>query len=80
MTKAKLALVPLNVTAVVPVKLLPFKVTVVPGIPSNGVKEVMVGEGGVMGGITVNGKLLLGCPLTVMTIGLDPNGTEGTVA
>jgi hypothetical protein len=79
LTKTKLAAVPLKVTDVVPVKLLPFNVTVVPGIPSNGVKEVMVGGGGTTGGTMVNGNPLLGCPPTVTIIGFDPNETVGTI-
>lgn len=80
LTKVKLAPVPLKVTAVVPVKFAPFKVTVVPGMPSNGVKEVNDGGTEPNGGTTVNGNPLLGCPPTVTMMGFDPCETEGTVA
>src|SRR5439155_23354990 len=59
----KLALVPLNRTAVAPVKLVPLIVTLVPTGPLVGVKLVMVG-----GVITVKLLALLAVPPAVVTL------------
>ena len=49
----KLPLTPLNVTAVVPVKLVPLIVTLVPAGPLVGVKVVIVGGGGGVDGLVI---------------------------
>jgi hypothetical protein len=71
----KLAELPLKVTAVAPVKLVPLIVTLVPTRPLVGVKFVMVG-----GGITMKLFVLIAVPPGVVT----PNGPVvapvGTVA
>jgi hypothetical protein len=77
----KLALVPLNVTAVAPVKFVPLIVTVVPTGPLVGVKLVIVGAGG---GPPVTVKLLLLVavpPGAVTLIGPDvaPLGTVAVI-
>src|SRR5207253_401693 len=58
------ALVPLNVTAVAPVKLVPLIVTLLPTGPLVGVKLVIVGAGTV----TVNELLLVAVPPGVVTL------------
>jgi hypothetical protein len=71
----KLAGLPLNVTAVAPVKLVPLIVTPIPTRPLVGVKLVMVG-----GGITMKLFVLIAVPPGVAT----PSGPvvvpAGTVA
>ena len=60
----KLALVPLNVTAVAPVKFAPPIVTLVPTGPLAGVKLVIVGALAV----TVNALALVAVPPGVVTL------------
>src|SRR5439155_19507361 len=74
----KLALVPLNSTAVAPLKLVPLIVTLVPTGPLPGVKLVIVG-----GLITVKLAALLAVPSEVVTlIGplVAPAGTVAVIA
>src|SRR5437764_398983 len=74
----KLALVPLNSTALAPVKLVPLMVTLVPTGPLLGVKLVIVG-----GLITVKLAALLAVPPGVVTlIGplVAPAGTVAVIA
>src|SRR5207247_896685 len=72
----KLALVPLKVTAVAPVKFVPLIVTVVPTGPLVGVKLVMVG------GLAVTVKLLelVAVPPEVVTLSGPVVAPLGTVA
>jgi hypothetical protein len=72
----KVALVPLNVTLVAPVKRLPVRVTLVPGEPLVGEKLVIVGAG------TVTVKLAADAavPLEVVTEILPVVAPLGTVA
>jgi len=68
------AAVPLNATAVAPVKPVPLIVTAVPGGPLDGVNPVIVGGGPV----TVKLLLLVAVPLVVVTVigpVLAPAGT-----
>jgi hypothetical protein len=71
----KLALVPLNSTALAPVKLVPLMVTLVPTGPLLGVKLAIVG-----GLMTVKLPALLAVPAEVVTL-IDPlEAPAGTVA
>jgi hypothetical protein len=72
---AKLAAVPLNLTAVVPVKFVPPIVTVVPAGPVAGVKPVMVG-----GSSTVKLPVLVAVPPGVVTLSGPVVAPAGTVA
>src|SRR5207302_1577717 len=63
---AKLALVPLNRTAVAPVKFVPLIVTLVPAGPLPGVKLVIVGGGSET--VTVKLPALLAVPPAVVTL------------
>ena len=72
----KVALVPLNVTAVAPVKLLPVIVTLVPTGPLAGVKLVIVGALAV----TVNAVALVAVPPGVVTRMGPVVAPAGTVA
>ncbi len=68
------AALPLNLTTVVPVKLDPVMVTVVPTGPLVGVKLVIVG-----GGITVKVSVLVAVPPGLVTLigpEVAPPGTE----
>ena len=70
----KLALTPLNPTAMVPVKLVPLMVTLVPTGSLLGVKLVIAG------GLTVNALALVAVPPGVVTL-IDPVvAPAGTVA
>jgi len=71
----KLAALPLNVTAVDPLKPVPLIVTLVPTRPLAGVKLVMVG-----GGITMNVFALLAVPPGVVTLIEPVVAPTGTVA
>src|SRR6266478_49866 len=71
----KVALTPLNATAVVPVKLVPLMVTLVPTGPLAGVKPVMVG-----GLITVKLPGLVAVPPGVVTLIVPVVAPVGTVA
>src|SRR5438552_8633288 len=71
----KLALVPLNRTAVAPVKLVPLIVTVAPTPPLVGEKLVIVG-----GGMTVKLLELLAVPPAVVTLIGPLEAPAGTVA
>ena len=59
------AVVPLNVTAVVPVKFVPVTITAVPALPDPGVKPVMIGRGEVTTRVTV---VLAVAPAAFLTI------------
>ena len=61
------AAVPLNVTAVAPVKLVPVMVTEVPGGPLVGLNELIVGGGG--GGSIV--KVSVAVPVPVLLVALS---------
>ena len=71
----KLALAPLNVTPVAPVKLVPLIVTLVPTGPLVGVKPVIVG-----GLITVKLLALVAVPPGVLTLIVPVVALVGTVA
>jgi hypothetical protein len=71
----KLALAPLKLTAVVPVKPLPVTVTFAPAMPLVGLKLVIVGAT-----ITVNVPPLVPVPLGVVTAILPVVAPAGTVA
>jgi len=71
----KLALTPLNVTAVAPVKSAPLIVTVVPTGPMVGAKIAIVG-----GFTTVNASLLVAVPAGVVTLSGPVVAPAGTVA
>jgi hypothetical protein len=71
----KLALVPLNVTAVAPVKFVPLIVTLVPTGPLAGAKLVIVG-----GGTTVNALALVAVPASVVTLSGPVVAPAGAVA
>ena len=71
----KVALTPLNVTAVAPVKLVPLMATLVPAGPFAGVKLVIVG-----GLITVKLLALVAAPLGVLTPIGPVVALAGTVA
>src|SRR5438067_1500104 len=71
----KVALVPLKVTEVAPVKLVPLIVTLVPTGPLEGVKLVMVG-----GLVTVKELLLVAVPAGVVTLSGPVVAPAGTVA
>ena len=71
----KVALAPLNATAVVPVKLVPLMVTLVPTGPLVGVKSVIVG-----GLITVKLLALVAVPPGVVTLIVPVVAPVGTVA
>jgi len=71
----KLALVPLNCTAVAPVKFVPLIVTLVPAGPLLGVKLAIVG-----GLITVKLPVLLAVPAEVVTLIGPVAAPAGTVA
>ena len=71
----KLALTPLNVTAVAPVKSVPLMVTLIPTGPIGGVKLVIVG-----GLITVKVPGLVAVPPGVVTLIVPVVAPEGTVA
>src|SRR5689334_3622795 len=74
-TLKRTAGVPLNSTAVVPVKPVPVMVTVVPTGPLSGVKLVMVGAG-----ITVKLELLVAVPPGALTLIGPVVAVAGTVA
>src|SRR5438093_919350 len=70
----KLALTPLNATAVAPARFVPLIVTVVPTGPLAGARPVMVGGLG-----TVNALVLVAVPPGVVTLSgplVAPAGTE----
>ena len=71
----KVALAPLKATRVVPVKLAPLMVTLVPTGPLAGVKLVMVG-----GLITVKVPALVAVPPGVVTLMVPVVAPAGTVA
>ena len=71
----KIAPLPLNVTAVAPVKLLPLIVTLAPTGPLVGVKVVIVGAG-----MTVKLVALLAVPPGVVTRSAPVVAPAGTVA
>ena len=71
----KLALTPLNVTAVTPAKFVPLMVTLLPTSPLVGVKLVMVG-----GFTTVNAPVLVAVPPGVVTLSVPVVAPAGTVA
>ena len=71
----KLALTPLNLTAVAPVKVVPLIVTLVPTAPLVGVKPVIVGAG-----MTVKLVALVAVPPGVMTLTGPVVAPVGTVA
>ena len=71
----KVALAPLNVTAVAPVKLVPLMVTLLPTGPLAGVKLVTVG-----GLITVKLLALVAVPPGVVTLIVPVVAPAGTVA
>ena len=71
----KLAAVPLNVTAVAPVKFVPLIVTLVPTGPLVGVKLAIVGAG-----TTVNALALVAVPPGVVTRSGPVVAPAGTVA
>ena len=71
----KLALAPLKATRVVPVKLVPLMVTLVPAGPLAGVKLVIVG-----GLITVKLLALVAVPPGVVTLMVPVVALVGTVA
>src|SRR2546426_12754938 len=71
----KLALTPLNVTAVAPVKFVPLSVTLLPTGPLVGVKLVSVGAG-----ITVKLVVLVAVPPGVVTRSDPVVAPAGTVA
>ena len=71
----KLAVLPLKVTAVAPVKPVPLIVTLVPTRPLLGVKLVMAG-----GGITVKSFALVVVPPGVVTLIGPVVAPTGTVA
>jgi hypothetical protein len=69
----KLAVVPLNFTAVAPLKFLPLIVTIVPAAPLVGVKLVIVGA-------TVKLLALVAVPAVVVTLKGPVVALSGTVA
>ena len=71
----KLALTPLNITAVAPVKFVPLSVTLLPTGPLVGVKLVIVGAG-----ITVKLVVLVAVPPGVVTRSDPVVAPAGTVA
>ena len=71
----KLALTPLNVTAVAPVKFVPLIVTLVPTGPLVGEKLVIVG-----GSTTVKAPLLIAVPPGVVTLSVPLVAPAGAVA
>ena len=71
----KLALTPLKATAVVPVKLVPLMVTLVPTGPLAGMKLVIVG-----GLITVKLLALVALPAGVVTLIVPVVAHVGTAA
>ena len=71
----KVALAPLNVTAVVPLKLVPLIDTLVPTGPLAGAKPLIAG-----GGTTVNALLLVAVPAGVVTATGPDVAPAGTVA
>ena len=71
----KVAIAPLKATRVVPVKLVPLMVTLVPTGPLAGVKLVIVG-----GLITVKLPALVAVPPGVVTLIVPAVAPEGTVA
>ena len=70
----KLALVPLNLTAVAPVKFVPLMVTLIPTAPLVGVKLTIVGAG-----ITVKVLALVAVPPGVVTLSVPVVAPAGTV-
>ena len=72
----KLALTPLNRTAVAPVKFVPLIVTVLPANPLAGVKLVIVGAGAT----TVKLVALVAVPPGVVTLSGPVVAPAGTVA
>ena len=74
--KVKVALTPLNVTAVTPVNAVPVIVTEVPTGPLVGLKLVIAGEG-----ITVKSPALDAVPVAVTEIGpvVAPDGTVAVI-
>ena len=71
----KLALTPLNATAVVPVKFVPLIITLVPTGPLAGVKPLIVG-----GLRTVKLPELVAVPPSVVTLIVPVAAPDGTVA
>ena len=71
----KLALTPLNVTAVAPLKFVPLSVTLVPTGPPAGAKLVIVGAG-----MTVKLLALVAVPPGVVTLSGPVVAPAGTVA
>ena len=69
------AAVPLNVTAVAPVKFVPLIVTLVPACPPVGVKLVIVG-----GICTVKLLALVAVPAAVVTLSGPVVAPAGTIA
>ena len=69
------ALVPLNLTEVVPVKFVPLIVTFVPTGPREGAKLVIVG-----GLVTVKALLLVAVPSGLVTLTGPVVAPDGTVA
>ena len=69
------AFVPLNVTAVTPVKFVPLIVTLAPAAPLVGAKPVIVG-----GTSTVKGLALVAVPPAVATLSGPVVAPAGTVA
>lgn len=77
----KTAAVPLNETPVVPPKLDPVSVTVVPGVPEAGAKDARLGGGGGGGGeLTLKLVWLTAVPAGVVTETLPLVAFGGTVA
>jgi hypothetical protein len=74
----KLAALPLNVTAVAPVKAEPLIVTLVPTGPLAGVKLVIVGGSGAL--TTVKVVALVAVPSGVVTLSVPVVAPVGTVA
>src|SRR4030088_1979326 len=71
----KVAALPLNVTAVAPLKFVPLIVTLVPTGPLAGAKPVIAGAG-----TTVKALLLFAVPLGVVTLSGPVVALAGTVA
>ena len=78
MTANAVAAVPLKVTLVAPVKLVPVMVTEVPVGPEVGVNEEIVGAGAVV--VTVNEAVLVPVPDDVVTAIGPVVAPVGTVA
>lgn len=80
LTTVKVAAVPLNLTEVVPVKLVPVRVTEVPARPEDGVKDEIVGAPAVDPLVTVNEAELVPVPPEFVTETLPVVVPVGTVA